>query len=158
MSGKYFLVTGSNGMLGSNLVDHLQFKQIVGYDSLSLDITDSNLVNDILTKEKPDVIIHAAAYTNVEDCEINQDKAYKINTLGTQNLVNYCIRKDVLFIYISSTGVYGKQKFKEAYTEFDDVNPTTIHHKSKFEAEKIVRNHLSKFLILRTGWLFGGGY
>ena len=81
MSGKYFLVTGSNGMLGSNLVDHLQFKQIVGYDSLSLDITDSNLVNDILTKEKPDVIIHAAAYTNVEDCEINQDKAYKITAI-----------------------------------------------------------------------------
>lgn len=149
------LVTGSNGMLGSNLVKLLTY-EIIGFDSSSLDITDSEKCNKTLENEKPNIIIHTAAYTNVEDCEINPDKAYRINTIGTQNLVNYCINKDILFIYISSTGIYGTEKRKEPYTEFDEVNPTTTHHKSKYEAEKVIQNHLSKYLILRTGWLFGG--
>ncbi|MEY8214218.1 MAG: sugar nucleotide-binding protein, partial [Colwellia sp.] len=55
-----------------------------------------------------------------------------------------------------STGVYGEVKEKDPYTEFDEVHPTTIHHSSKCEAEKIVKNHLNRYLILRTGWLFGG--
>jgi dTDP-4-dehydrorhamnose reductase len=149
------LVTGSNGMLGRNLVNLLPYK-IIGFDSSSLDITNPEKCNKVLENEKPNIIIHTAAYTNVEGCEINPDKAYFINTIGTQNLVNYCIDKDILFICISSTGIYGTHKIINPYNEFDEVNPTTIHHKSKYEAEKIVQNHLSKYLILRTGWLFGG--
>lgn len=157
MNGKKLkvLITGSNGMLGSNLLKFLPY-EVVGFSSKDLDITDFQKCINILEKENPNIIIHTAAYTNVEDCEINHDKAYKINTIGTQNLVNCCINKEILFIYISSTGIYGTKKEKEPYNEFDEVNPTTIHHKSKYEAEKIVQNHLSTFLILRTGWLFGG--
>lgn len=156
MSGKKVLVTGANGMLGSSLIELLPYKNIIGYDKKVLDITNNESIEEILQKEQPNIIIHTAAYTNVEDCELNPDKAYLLNTIGTQNLVNYCIDKNILFIYISSTGIYGKNKKSEPYSEFDEINPTTIHHKSKFEAEKIVQNHLTKFLILRTGWLFGG--
>lgn len=155
MSGKKVLVTGSSGMLGTNLLRQLHY-EVVGYNSLTLDVTDFKMCTKILNYENPNIIIHTASYTNVEDCEINHDKAYKINVIGTQNLVNYCINKDILFIYISSTGVYGTLKQREPYNEFDEVNPTTIHHKSKYEAEEIVKNHLNKYLILRTGWLFGG--
>jgi len=149
------LVTGANGMLGSNLLKLLPY-ETVGFSSKELDITDFRTVISVVDCEKPNIVIHTAAYTNVDDCEINPDKAYKINTIGTQNLVNYCMNKDILFIYISSTGIYGTKKQNEPYNEFDEVNPTTIHHKSKYEAEKIVQNHLFKYLILRTGWLFGG--
>jgi len=152
MSGKKVLITGSHGMLGSNLLSYLDFDNIVGFD---MDITDTNAVYNQLSIQKPDIIIHTSAFTNVEACETDPDKAYRINTLGTQNLVNYCIDRDILFIYISSTGIYGTAK-DDNYIEFDSVNPTTIHHKSKYEGEKIVQNHLSKFLILRTGWLYGG--
>lgn len=155
MSGKKVLITGSNGMLGSNLISLLPYIT-VGFTSNELDITNSKKCIDILGIENPDVIIHTAAYTDVEGCEINPNKAYLVNTIGTQNLVNYCIDKNILFIYISSTGIYGAQKDIKSYNEFDYVIPTTIHHKSKYEAEKIIQNHLSKFLILRTGWLFGG--
>lgn len=142
-------------MLGSNLMKLLTYETI-GFASQVLDVSDLKNSVDVLEHETPNIIIHTAAYTNVEDCEIHPDKAYKVNTIGTQNLVNYCSNKDILFIYISSTGIYGLTKDKEPYNEFDEVNPTTIHHKSKYEAEKIVQNHLSKYLILRTGWLFGG--
>lgn len=152
---KKVLITGLEGMLGSNIMHHLHSKEIVGYDRNQLDITKSDNVDRVLNTEKPDIIIHTAAYTDVDGCEADIDKAYIINALGTQNLVNYCIDKDVLFIYISSTGVYGASK-NGPYTEFDSINPTTIHHKSKYEGEKIVQNHLQKYLILRPGWLYGG--
>jgi len=155
MNGKKVLITGADGMLGSNLIKLLPYK-IVGFNSKELDITNSNKCIEILGSEKPNVIIHTAAYTDVDGCEVNSDKAYKINTIGTQNLINCCIDRDVLFIYISSTGVYGTIKEKCPYNEFDEVQPTTIHHASKYEAEQMVKNHLSKYLILRTGWLFGG--
>lgn len=154
MIGKKILITGLTGMLGFNLKKYLTNTNIVGFGS-EIDITNMNLVHEKLSGEKPDIIIHTAAFTNVEACEIDRDKAYKINSLGTQNLVNYAIDKEILFIFISSTGIYGNLK-NEAYTEFDRVFPSSFHHKSKYEAEKIVKNHLSKFLILRTGWLYGG--
>jgi len=154
MNGKKILVTGASGMLGSSLINELNEASIIGFDK-RLDITDLNIVYTKLNEIKPDIIIHTAAYTDVEACEVDVDKAYKINTIGTQNLINYCIDKDVLFVYISSTGIYGTCK-DEAYTEFDSLEPTTIHHKSKYEAEKIVQNHINKYLILRTGWLYGG--
>ncbi len=155
MHGKKILITGANGMLGSGLLEQLTYNEIVGFTSQQLDITNSQQVQSILNSEKPDFIIHTAAFTNVEQSEIDEDTAYLVNTIGTQNLVNYCINKDVLFIYISSTGIYGKEK-ENTYTEFDSVCPTTVHHNSKYEAEKVIQNHLSKYLILRTGWLFGG--
>lgn len=155
MSDKKVLITGANGMLGSNILKFMSYKNLIGYSHSELDITDHTIVHNILTSEKPDIIIHTAAFTNVEACEVEIDKAYLINTIGTQNLVNYALEHNVLFIYISSTGIYGKQK-DSAYTEFDSVHPTTVHHTSKYEAEKIVQNHLNRYLILRTGWLYGG--
>lgn len=155
MIDKKILTTGLEGMLGSNIVHHLRSKKIVGYNRSQLDITKADRVHEVLSREKPDIIIHTAAYTDVDGCELDRNKAYTVNTLGTQNLVNYCIDKDILFIYISSTGVYGTSK-NVAYTEFDQAHPTTIHHKSKHEGEKIVQNHLEKYLILRSGWLYGG--
>ena len=153
MSGKKVLVTGSGGLLGSHLVNEIP--NCIGYSSQELDITKTQYVNQIVEKEEPDIIIHAAAFTDVEACETEIDKAFEVNTIGTQNLVNCCIDRDVLFVFISSTGVYGSHK-TERYTEFDKAEPSTIHHISKYEAEKVVRNHLNKYLILRTGWIFGG--
>lgn len=153
---KKVLITGANGMLGSSLMEKLNFKNLYGFSSDDLDITNRENVQTVLTEVQPDIIIHTAAFTNVELCEIEKDKAYTVNTMGTQNLVDYCLDRDVLFVYISSTGVYGTQKMEEAYHEFDEANPTTVHHKSKVLGEEVVKNHLKRFLILRTGWLYGG--
>ena len=150
------LITGSKGMLGSGFIDNFNIGVIKGYNSNDLDVSSYEKLSKVLELEKPDIIIHTAAYTDVDGCEQNKDKAYLVNTLGTMNLVKYCIDKNVLLVFISSTGVYGSANHSEQYNEFDFVNPTTIHHKSKYEAEKIIETHLNKFLIIRTGWLFGG--
>jgi dTDP-4-dehydrorhamnose reductase len=153
MNGKKILITGANGMLGSQLIQELP--NAVGYSSKDLDVTNAPQVQRTINNVDPDIIIHTAAFTDVESCENEVDKAFEVNTIGTQNIVNHCIDRDVLFIYISSSGVYGSHK-TDRYTEFDKVDPPTIHHRSKYEAEKIVKNHLKKYLILRTGWVFGG--
>lgn len=151
---KKVFITGKSGQLGSSLCHFIDSENVTGIGR-EIDITN---IDEIITKldyESPDIIIHTAAHTNVDSCEENSSTAYLTNVIGTQNLVNYCIGKEVLFIYISSTGVYGESK-SDRYNEFDDVRPTTIHHKSKYQGEKVVQNHLSKYLILRTGWLYGG--
>ncbi len=153
MSGKRVLVTGSGGLLGSHLVNEIP--NCVGYSSQELDITNSQYVNHVIKKEKPEIILHAAAFTDVEACETEIDKAFEVNAIGTQNLVNCCVDRDILFVFISSTGVYGSHKTVR-YTEFDKVEPSTVHHSSKYEGEKVVRRHLNKYLIIRTGWIFGG--
>lgn len=154
MSGKRVLITGAHGMLGTALIRYA-FNDAIQFTK-EIDISNSHVLSKQLNKYNTDIIIHTAAFTDVEACEVDIDKAYKINTIGTQNLVNYCIGKDILFIYISSTGNYGIAKKIEPYTEFDDLSPTTVHHKTKVEAEHIIQNHLSKYLIIRTGWLYGG--
>lgn len=103
-----------------------------------------------------DVIIHAAANTDLEECERNQTMCFYDNTFLTEKLFQHSRCKNVKFIYISSTGVYGRHK-DSPYHEFDEVVPTTAHHRSKSLAEKIVL-HSPNSLVIRTGWLFGGGF
>jgi len=153
MNKKKVLVTGLNGLLGSSIKKYLLSYDII--ECNDLDISNFKDVSIRFKKSKPDIVIHTAAYTDVDGCEKNPEKAFLVNTIGTQNLVNCCIGKDILFIYISSTGIYGTEK-DSRYIEFDDVLPTTVHHKTKYEAEKVVKTHLNKYLILRTGWLYGG--
>lgn len=155
-SKKTILITGSNGMLGSTLAQFFfnEFNIVLASRAI-LDITDPISVDKVFHDYKPDIVIHAAALTNVELCEKNPDLAYLTNTLGTQNLVNVCARYQPFFIFISSTGVYGNYKMTP-YSEFDDAKPTTIYHQSKIEAEKIIANHLNVYSIIRTGWLYGG--
>ena len=157
MTGKHVLITGANGMLGSNLAKLLPY-EIVAFSSKELDVTDPQQCEKVVQQQSPSIIIHTAAYTDVEGCQANPNKAFSVNTIGTQNLVNCCIDRDILFVYVSSTGIYGNAKGRGegSYIEFDTVHPTTAHHSSKYEGEKAVQHHLNKFIIARTGWLFGG--
>jgi dTDP-4-dehydrorhamnose reductase len=153
MNGKKILITGSDGVLGSNLVK--EFSNAIGFSKKDLDVTNLFQIQEVIDRIKPDIIIHCAALTDVEYCENEIDKTFEVNTIGTQNIAKYCIDKNILFIFISSTGIYGSYKTNR-YSELDKVVPLTIHHKSKYEAELFVQNHLNKYLILRTGWIFGG--
>lgn len=102
-----------------------------------------------------DTLVHCAANTNVERCELDPNSAYRDNTFLTEMIASACRTLGVKLIYISSTGVYGDHKI-DSYTEFDEVLPTTVHHKSKLLAEYATVAHCPGALIIRTGWLFGG--
>jgi len=148
-------ISGGNGMLGSSLGAKLSKENFVikSFSHTDLDVTNNDLVKKVL-EESPDVFIHTAAWTNVDACEIDKNKATQININGTENLVN-ALGSNTMFIYISSTGIYGNYK-NTPYTENDNVKPTTIYHKTKYEGELVVKEKTKNHLILRTGWLYGG--
>ncbi|MCC6068773.1 SDR family oxidoreductase [Ferrovum sp. PN-J185] len=147
-------ITGSNGILGSELCKLNEkmghYVQKIPREFLYFE-NKSKLVN--LIKDS-DCIIHCAANTNVEQCETNWKECYRDNSLLTEHLSHVVSRENIKIVFISSTGVYGKQS-SEPYTEYDFPNPTTHHHRSKLLGENAVLK-LSGSLVIRTGWLFGG--
>lgn len=150
------LITGSGGLLGSSMMDLFksQGESVHGFNRESFS-WDSHHRNIELLKGV-DCIIHAAANTNVEECERDPSSCYRDNTLMTERLAYAASHAGCKFIYISSTGIYGEQKLTP-YSEYDPIHPATHHHRAKWMAEQAVGNYCKDALILRTGWLFGGG-
>src|SRR3989338_4294200 len=163
------LVTGSNGMLGSALIDRLrtrcdvcgagdQENQHADLRYIQLDITDAESVRECVNSLKPQVIIHTAAYTDVDGCELDSQRAFHINAEGTKHLA--CAAKSVsaFFILISSDYVFSGKK-ASPYVETDPPDPVSVYGKSKWKAEQYVRECLpeNSYLIVRTSWLYGPG-
>tara|TARA_B100000780_G_scaffold176309_1_gene123596 strand:- start:2708 stop:3604 length:897 start_codon:yes stop_codon:yes gene_type:complete len=156
MDQSKILITGASGLLGSTLFKLLKNlgAQVEQFDRKNL--SWQNHKQNIVLLEKFDIIIHAAANTDVEACEADPFTCYKDNFLLTERLAYAAGHANCKFLYISSSGVYGQTKDKEAYTEYDPVNPTTHHHKAKWMGEQVVSHYVRNSLIVRAGWIFGG--
>jgi dTDP-4-dehydrorhamnose reductase len=159
------LLTGSAGMLGSSLCPTLAKRkhEIFATDLIPkkgeiecLDVRKFKQIEMFIDKVKPDIVMHLAAETDVDKCELEPDHAYLTNTIGTQNVSLLCQKRNIPMVYISTIGVfYGDQL--DPYTEFDAPNPINIYGRSKLEGEKIVQTLLNRFYIVRAGWMVGGG-
>lgn len=152
------LVTGANGMLGQDLCPILEdadfIDEIIETDHNSLDITDELQVKNFITKEKPDFIIHCAAYTNVDGAETDTEIAENINIKGTENIAKYSAKTGATLIFISTDYVFDGEK-KEKYLPNDKPNPINKYGQTKFEAEKAIQKICKKYYIVRTSWLYG---
>ncbi|MBI4846681.1 MAG: dTDP-4-dehydrorhamnose reductase [Candidatus Omnitrophica bacterium] len=162
---KTVLITGAAGMLGHDLISELNTDfTVFGMDLLSLDyqgvnilkcdITNSKEVEVVFDDLKPWIVVHAAAYTNVDGCEQEPEKAKDINFTGTVNLVRCAKAHAAKFIFISTDYVFDGAKGK-AYDIHDKPSPLNVYGSSKLAAEKFIRDNLKEFLIVRTSWLFG---
>jgi len=159
------LVTGAAGMLGSALCPILEKR---GYEVYATDVYSSNegiqcldvrnhkLVKEVIEKINPDRVMHLAAETDVDKCELEPDHAYLVNTTGTHNVALVCQKHDIEMVYISTIGVFDGNK-PEPYIEFDEPNPINVYGRSKLEGEKIVQCLLRRYYIIRAGWMVGGG-
>ncbi|MEG6585038.1 dTDP-4-dehydrorhamnose reductase [Dendrosporobacter sp. 1207_IL3150] len=151
------LVTGSNGQLGRAIAK--QFKDqhdLILHDIETLNITEFNEVNVKLQSELPDVIINAAAYTNVEKAEEEIEQAFKINAIGAQNLAIVAKKIQAKLFHISTDYVFDGKKGC-IYNEFDTPNPLSIYGESKYWGELLIQQSGCKCFILRTSWLYGDG-
>ena len=153
------LITGASGMLGADLqkalgADHELIPTDVVGDVASLDITDTAEVMNMITAVRPDVVIHAAAYTDVDGCERDPDRAYKVNALGTWNVATACRENDAALVYVSTDFVFDGEK-GAPYTEYDSTNPLGHYGGSKLAGEKHVRELCPRHYITRTAWLYG---
>ena len=135
------LITGSNGMLGHDLIDVLDGKhELIKTTSKSLDITDEDKVKDYIVNENPDIVINSAAYTDVDGCETNEEIAYKVNGEGVKNLALACKVVDCPLVHISTDYVFNGENNKP-WMEDDEVGPISIYGKSKLQGEEAIETH-----------------
>jgi len=143
------LITGGKGMVGS------YFDFGVKTDHRSLDITDLKSALEFCSREKPGIIIHLAAETDMDRCERDPMHGYNVNTIGTYNMALAAKKAGATLVYISTGAVFNGEKGN--YTEDDEPDPRTFYGRSKYLAELIVSGMSNNHLIIRAGWIFGGG-
>ena len=149
------LITGSNGMLGHDLIEALKDNhELVLTTSRTLDITDKEQVFDFISQNKPDIVINSAAYTDVDGCEQNQDLAYSVNGEGVKNLALACREADSALLHISTDYIFNGENTRP-WVEDDEIGPISVYGKSKLKGEQAILEILDKFFIVRTAWLYG---
>jgi len=149
------LLTGSNGQLGQKIVKEFKDQfELIKTDRHNLDITNKKLVAQYVTEIRPDYIIHAAAYTDVDKAETDRSTCKKINIDGTQNLALVAGALAIPIIYISTDYVFSGRK-KKPYIERDPTSPVCYYGKTKLLGERAIVAHCKKHYIIRVSWLFG---
>ncbi len=149
-------ITGAKGQLGRTMQAQWAQDIIFPADLPECDIADRAGVMQAIAEFRPDVVIHAAAMTDVDGCTRDPDKAFRINALGTRNVALACQKAGCALVYISTNEVFEGLK-TEPYLEFDPTNPINVYGRSKLAGENIVRDLLTHFYIVRTAWLYGQG-
>jgi len=150
------VITGHKGQLGREMVRVFGEHEVLGVDVPEYDITAYPAIVDSIAAYRPDLVIHGAAYTNVDGCARDPDLAFRVNALGTQNIALACQRADCPMVYISTNEVFDGSE-ERAYLETDHVHPINAYGRSKAAGEAYVRLLLSRYYIVRIAWLFSPG-
>ena len=145
------LIIGSSGMLGSDLCK--TFPDAVKLTHHDLDITDREQVIESILKIKPDVVINAAAYTNVDGCEDNKELAFQVNGYGPGYIAEACARAGAKLVHFSTDYVFDGSK--KEYVESDIPDPINVYGDSKLLGEKKIIENMDDYRIVRISWLFG---
>ncbi|ANB59829.1 dTDP-4-dehydrorhamnose reductase [Anoxybacteroides amylolyticum] len=150
------VVTGANGQLGQELVRQLQQTnfELYSFTKSDLDITNESIVNEVITKIKPDIIINAAAYTKVDQAEIEEEIAYLVNAFGQRSLAVAAEKVGAKICYISTDYVFDGNS-TVPYREYDQTNPLGVYGKSKLVGEELTKSLCSRYFIVRTAWVYG---
>lgn len=166
---KTILVTGSNGLLGQKLVElltqqsdkkviatargenRLPFKE--GYDYFSMDITKPEEVASVIQKTMPNVIIHGAAMTNVDQCEFEKETCWAQNVKAVEYMVEACRKHDIFLCHVSTDFIFDGAA--GPYTEEGEANPLSFYGWSKYAAEKVVQHSGIRWAIARTVLVYG---
>ncbi|WP_163859867.1 dTDP-4-dehydrorhamnose reductase [Paenibacillus elgii] len=149
------LVTGAKGQLGTDLVKIFKEQFIVyGLGRAELDITNLEQTKQVIYELQPDIIVHAAAYTAVDLAETDEEKAYRVNGVGTRNLAICAEQVGAKMCYISTDYVFDGAS-TTPYREYDNTNPLSVYGKSKRAGELLVQSLCSKYFIVRTSWVYG---
>ena len=169
---KKILITGSNGLLGQKLVELLLTQPHVqciatarganrlpfteGYAYYSMDITDREQVNDVIAQVKPDVIVHGAAMTNVDQCEFEKENCWAQNVKAVEYIVEACQQHNIFLCHVSTDFIFDGAD--GPYTEEGEANPLSFYGWSKYAAEKVVEHSKLRWAIARTVLVYGIAY
>ncbi|MBI3941747.1 MAG: dTDP-4-dehydrorhamnose reductase [Chloroflexi bacterium] len=154
------IITGVGGQLGRALYDQLSASGVDSPNLIPLSHREVDVgtpdIEEILVRMHPDLVIHAAAMTDVEACERNPTEAFRVNQKGTAFVAQGCRRVGARMVFVSTDYVFDGQK-GEPYEEADEPHPLSIYGCSKWLGEMAVREILPEHYIVRTSWLYGSG-
>ncbi|MDQ1000812.1 dTDP-4-dehydrorhamnose reductase [Neobacillus niacini] len=150
------VVTGAGGQLGQDVLLELERKnhQAFGADRQQLDITKEEDVLAFISEVKPDVILHCAAYTNVDAAEENEEAAYQVNAAGTEYLAKAAKQIGAKMLYVSTDYVFDGSA-SEPYEVDEPTKPLGAYGRTKLAGEQLLQKQLDEFFIVRTAWVFG---
>lgn len=152
-----WLVTGSHGMLGRDLVTLLtdRGEQVTGLGHSELDLVDADAVGSALRKHQPDVVVNCAAWTAVDDAEANEQQALLVNGRGPAHLASTCEEIGCRFVQLSTDYVFDGRA-KRPYEEDDMPRPRSAYGRTKLAGERAVLEKLpDSGYVIRTAWLYG---
>jgi dTDP-4-dehydrorhamnose reductase len=150
------LILGATGLLGKDLMREWQGDTVTGFGSRDADIRNAEQVGSVIQDLRPDWIVLAAAYTNVDGCETNQELALSVNRDGAVNVASAAKKTGARLVFVSSDYVFDGRN-KSPYEVDDARNPESVYGRSKAEAEVRLLDTLPDCCIARTSWLFGTG-
>jgi dTDP-4-dehydrorhamnose reductase len=150
------MILGATGLLGQALMREWSGDEVTGLSSRDVDIRDAQQVQRVLDNARPDWIVLAAAYADVDGCESHQDLAFAVNRDGALNVAKAARQTGGKLIFLSSDYVFDGKK-TSPYEVDDSRNPQSVYGRSKAEAELSLLEVLPECCIARTSWLFGRG-
>jgi dTDP-4-dehydrorhamnose reductase len=148
-----FLITGAGGQLGRALQAALANDEITALTRSQLDITRLRDVTEAIAIHRPDIVINAAAYTNVDGAETEREEAYRCNALGPRNLALATSTRKIPLLHFSTDYVFDGSS-ERPYHEFDQTRPLSVYGKSKLAGEQAVADFNPSHYIVRTAWLY----
>ena len=153
------LLTGAGGQLGLELAEILPRRdhEVVALDRQRLDVADPGAVESAIDEHSPEIVVNAAAYTNVDGCEEATDLAYSVNALGPRNLAQACERRGCELLHVSTNYVFDGRDGKP-YEPFDVPNPISAYGRTKLAGEELVMRLTNRWFVVRSAGVYGRGH
>jgi len=153
------LLTGAAGQLGRELARVLpeEGREVVPFSHEELDVADYPAVEAALKEHAPELVINAAAYTNVDGCETERELAYRVNALGPRNLAQLCERRGIELLHVSTNYVFDGTS-ESPYEPFDPPNPLSVYGRTKLAGEEYVMRLCRRWYVVRSAGVYGEGH
>ncbi|MGH8998520.1 MAG: dTDP-4-dehydrorhamnose reductase [Acidimicrobiia bacterium] len=150
------LVTGSAGLVGSEVAARASHHEVLPLTRAELDIVDRDAVEQAVGSMAPDAVINCAGWTEVDACESDPERAVKVNALGVRHLAVACARAGAHLVHVSTDYVFPGDK-SGPYDEWDTPGPRSVYGHSKLGGEIECARHAASWTVARTSWVFGPG-
>lgn len=153
------LITGAAGLVGAALTQHCRARgdDVLAFDREGLDVTDERAVREAFKSLRPDAAVNCAAWTDVDGCELDPQRAFLVNSQGVESLATAARLAGASFVTVSTDYVFDGRRENYFYTQRDDPHPLSAYGAAKLEGERRAQAASARTSVVRTGWVFGAG-
>ena len=153
------LITGAGGLVGSAVAGHCRARgdEVLAFDHAGMDITDERGVREEFARLRPEAVVNCAAWTDVDGCELDPQRAFLVNSQGVESLAAGARLCGASFVTVSTDYVFDGRRERHFYTQRDDPHPLSAYGAAKLEGERRAQAAYARTTVVRTGWVFGPG-